>query len=631
LPCHPDRDVIEAHTADERFEAMGRLSEGLTDLMHLVDRRIGWHRLPVPLGLLGLAEMRKRLRERNLFDTGEPLGLAPPTRDDDGEPPRYLTARTVDGTYNDLDHPLMGSTGTRFGRNIPLESTFPEQPPQLLDPNPRKLSLKLLTREQFIPATTLNILAGAWLQFEVHDWFSHGKNDPLEPWLLDCDDDDPWPERPMRVQRTTRDATSDPTGAQTWVTADSHWWDGSQIYGRDLGFADKARANEDGKLRVDADGMLPADLEEGLDLSDVAGNHWIGLAVLHTLFTLEHNSICDYLRARYPTWPDDRVFDKARLINSALMAKIHTLDWTPAIIAHPTTKIGMRANWWGLVGERVTKRVGRLGKSEAISGIVGSPHDHHGVPYSLTEEFVAVYRMHQLLPDEFTFRSVGNDEMIRELTFPELNALHARDRLGEIAMPNALYSLGIAHPGAIKLHNYPRFLQHFERPDGTLMDLAATDILRIRERGVPRYTRFRELFHMRPVRRFDELTDNPAWAEEMRDAYGGDIDKVDLIIGLYAEPFPKGFGFSDTAFRVFILMASRRLKSDRFFTVDYTPEVYTPEGLEWVRRNDMRSVLLRHFPALEPALAGVENPFAPWRRVRSPRRAAEQAAVRAAS
>jgi hypothetical protein len=28
----------------------------------------------------------------------------------------------------------------------------------------------------------------------------------------------------------------------------------------------------------------------------------------------------------------------------------------------------------------------------------------------------------------------------------------------------------------------------------------------------------------------------------------------------------------------------------------------------------MRSVLLRHFPELEPALRGVANPFAPWRR-----------------
>jgi hypothetical protein len=38
----------------------------------------------------------------------------------------------------------------------------------------------------------------------------------------------------------------------------------------------------------------------------------------------------------------------------------------------------------------------------------------------------------------------------------------------------------------------------------------------------------------------------------------------------------------DTAFRIFLLMASRRLKSDRFFTVDYTPEVYTATGLRWI-------------------------------------------------
>jgi hypothetical protein len=72
---------------------------------------------------------------------------------------------------------------------------------------------------------------------------------------------------------------------------------------------------------------------------------------------------------------------------------------------------------------------------------------------------------------------------------------------------------------------------------------------------------------------------------------------------------------SDPAFRVFILMASRRLKSDRFFTRDYRPEVYTKAGIDWVEDNTMRTLLLRHFPELEPALQGVENPFAPWRQV----------------
>ena len=62
-------------------------------------------------------------------------------------------------------------------------------------------------------------------------------------------------------------------------------------------------------------------------------------------------------------------------------------------------------------------------------------------------------------------------------------------------------------------------------------------------------------------------------------------------------------------------MASRRLKSDRFFTRDYTAETYTQAGLDWIDGASMRDVLLRHFPQLEPALRGVDNAFQPWARV----------------
>jgi hypothetical protein len=147
------------------------------------------------------------------------------------------------------------------------------------------------------------------------------------------------------------------------------------------------------------------------------------------------------------------------------------------------------------------------------------------------------------------------------------------------------------------------------------MDLAATDILRVRERGVPRYNQFRRLLRLKPAGSFEDLTDNPAWQEEIRDVYDNKIERVDLMVGLYGEPLPPGFGFSDTAFRVFILMASRRLKSDRFFTTDYTPDVYTPVGLDWINENSMVSVLLRHYPELGPALEDVDNAFTPWKKV----------------
>jgi hypothetical protein len=182
-------------------------------------------------------------------------------------------------------------------------------------------------------------------------------------------------------------------------------------------------------------------------------------------------------------------------------------------------------------------------------------------------------------------------------------------------IPSLLYSLGVEHPGQITLHNYPRALQRHTRADGELLDLATLDILRDRERGVPRYNDFREEMRMPRVRSFEELTDNPQWAEQIRRVYGNDIDKVDLQVGMYAEPLPPGFGFSDTAFRVFILMASRRLKSDRFFTTDFRPEVYTQTGIDWVTKTKMKDVLLRHYPELAPAMEGLPNAFLPWHRI----------------
>src|SRR5207248_5536331 len=162
---------------------------------------------------------------------------------------------------------------------------------------------------------------------------------------------------------------------------------------------------------------------------------------------------------------------------------------------------------------------------------------------------------------------------------------------------------------------YPRFLQRFERPDGYFMDLAATDIMRSRELGVPRYNQFRKLLHLPPASSFEELAGDPALAEKIRRVYNNDIDRVDLIVGMFAEKRPQGFAFSETAFRIFILMASRRLNSDRFFTRDFTAEVYTPVGMRWLDENGFASVLLRHFPALRPALRGLRNPFAPWQPV----------------
>jgi hypothetical protein len=275
----------------------------------------------------------------------------------------------------------------------------------------------------------------------------------------------------------------------------------------------------------------------------------------------------------------------------------------------------MNVNWSGGLGQNIKDRFGRLGNSEILSGIMGSPQEHHSAGFQLTEEFVSVYRMHPLIRDDWELYRHDSGELVEEKFFDDMQGANTRGFMENYEIPDLIYTLGVLNPGAITLHNYPRALQRHRRIDGELMDLATLDVLRDRERGIPRYNDFREEMRMPRIRSFDELTNNKDWAEQIRQVYNNDIDSVDLQVGMYAEPLPPGFGFSDTAFRVFILMASRRLKSDRFFTTDFTPEVYTQTGIDWVNRTKMKDVILRHYPELEPSLEGMPNAFLPWHRV----------------
>ncbi len=218
-----------------------------------------------------------------------------------------------------------------------------------------------------------------------------------------------------------------------------------------------------------------------------------------------------------------------------------------------------------------------------------------------------MYRMHPLIPDEIVFRSMKDANFRIPKSFDVLQGKNTRSgsQSLNLSVEDQFYSFGREYSGAVTLGNFPRSLLNFEKDNGDKIDLAALDIFRDRERGIPRYNRFRELLRMPKVKSFEEMTglgSDHSTVLKLKELYKNDVDSVDLMVGMYAEKPPKGFGFSDTAFRIFILMASRRLKSDRFFTVDFTPKVYTELGMEWVQNNDMLKVLRRHYPALEPAL-----------------------------
>jgi hypothetical protein len=181
-------------------------------------------------------------------------------------------------------------------------------------------------------------------------------------------------------------------------------------------------------------------------------------------------------------------------------------------------------------------------------------------------------------------------------------------------MADLFYSFGNMNPGQLVLNNYPHTLRELSLPGNPMFDLAAVDILRARERGVPRYNEFRRQLGLKPIRKFEDLTSDPATARELARIYENDIEAIDLLVGTRAETTrPTGYGFGETMFQVFILNASRRLQADRFYTDCYNEDTYTRPGLDWIDVATFKSVLLRHYPELgRTGLANVCNAFEPW-------------------
>lgn len=109
-------------------------------------------------------------------------------------------------------------------------------------------------------------------------------------------------------------------------------------------------------------------------------NWTIGMSFYHNVFAREHNVFVDAFRKkasedpngdtglRNPASPnaviaykdvtDDELFEVTRLVVSAMIAKIHTIEWTTQLLYNEPLYLGMNANWGGLFKE--DSRLGKL-------------------------------------------------------------------------------------------------------------------------------------------------------------------------------------------------------------------------------------------------------------------------------
>jgi heme peroxidase len=649
-------------------------------------------------------------------------------------------------------------------------------------------------------ASFFNVLAAFWIQFMTHDWFSHldeGHNQPswmpvgcqkrlvgnverslteMEIQHLGCRPGD-------RIDPADIAEASTPStfthGGETYlarapktmrnnVTA---WWDASQMYGYDETSRKRVKRDpkDPAKFLLDAGdsgGYLPVFGAQDSINSEWSGqeatafpDNWsIGLSLYHNIFAREHNAFVDVFRTqpghadsglRNPANPDqviryqdvkaDELFEIARLVVSAEIAKIHTTEWTTQLLYDEALYRGMNANWHGLfqedsdVSDALKEVVRRLDDSDnprksnglyaafaggpGIFGLGNEVHEdqswlswlfdkhediwslanpdhvnggvkHFGSPFNFPEEFITVYRLHPLVPDMIEYREWNRAPNAIKAYVPVVETFRgkATEAIRQKGLANWALSMGRQRLGLLTLQNHPQFLQNLTmsrlQSNTKQIDVAALDLIRDRERGIPRFNEFRRQYGLKQLTGFDDFVDQrlpkdaPARREQerlvalLREVYGqhrchaskiitnaqvnddqspindclghpdgsliDNIEDLDTVVGWLSEfRRPHGFAISETQFLVFVLNASRRLFSDRFFTSSFRKEFYTHFGVNWVNNNGpdaqmeeapsnhhfgpvspMKRVLLRTIPELEPELRGVVNVFDPWARDR---------------
>lgn len=628
-----------------------------------------WSKKGTVGGLLVLKHIRENLLENNLHDAHINYSGYGKVSCADEKMTRF---RSADGTCTDLNHPYVGAANTAFGRNVPPEFIDHDAADKLRTPDPGLVSKEFFTRSEFKPVPFLNMLAASWIQFMNHDWINHGKNAEKKPMTFTNSQG-----KTEVVERTNDNPFDESMYKKSFgkvgINTITHWWDGSQVYGSTQDEQNAVRSFSNGKMRtviINGKELLPAvanlDVHNnkqgnGHEITGFRDNWWVGLSMLHTLFVKEHNYIADMLYKKHVkfdaktgvyTWKngkevlkltaaelDQHIFGTARLINTAIMAKIHTVEWTPAILANDTLKKGMYSNWYGLANpqswSRHLKKLPFLKKTDwginssyVVGGIVGQKRNDHGVPFNMSEEFVSVYRLHSLLPEALEIKKLSAKSDVKTVTMADTRNEKSYPMMQEYDLKDLYYSFGTQHPGQLVLNNYPKFMQELKIPGLGNMDLGMIDVLRDRERGTPRYNQFRRAIGLKPIARYTDFFDMSKGLDarqkevlaKFNKIYGKDdsgednVEDIDLLVGTLAEEIrPKNFGFGETMFQIFILMASRRLMADRFYTDNYTAEYYTETGLKWIDHEGwMHRVITRHMPELAPHVKGLESAFNPW-------------------
>lgn len=393
-----------------------------------------------------------------------------------------------------------------------------------------------------------------WGQFLDHDIVETPGTSPEEVFDIEVPLGDPWFDPNATGVETiplTRSGYYVLSGVRQQVNAITALIDASNVYGSDeVRQAALRTLDGTGRLRTSTGDMLPfntgglANAPSPSSIfflaGDVRANEQVALTALHTLFVREHNVWADIVHSVLPALTGDQVYELARVVVGAEMQAITYREFLPI-----------------LLGDRALPdyRGYRPGTNPGISNTFAT----------------AAYRVGHTMLSSQLLRLEANGQSHALGALPLADAFFDPQVLLATGVDPLLRGLALQRAQAIDpyvIDDVRNFL--FGQPGSGGFDLAALNVQRGRDHGLPSYNDIRDETGQQRAQQFSDISHDSQVVARLSQAYAS-VNDVDAWVGLLAES-PARHALVGRSLRSILADQFTRLRDgDRFWYEAYLP------------------------------------------------------------
>ncbi|MCH9806533.1 MAG: peroxidase [Alphaproteobacteria bacterium] len=487
-------------------------------------------------------------------------------------------ARESDGTGNNLLNDEQGSAGQQL-----IRITYADYEDGVGTPEDRGNAREISNAMADIPDGTPNSFGSSQMfiffgQFIDHDIDIVGEDHAAGEMITVVPDGDPsFPDGAHLTLGRSAVAPGTGTGGtpREHVNNITSYLDASNVYGSSQATTDVLRdgaymiTNSHGGAATvgdieavhghgSANGLFLGNPATAHVLGDIRSDENIALTSIHEIWMKEHNFQVDRLKDMNLGLSDEELFQTARMIVEAEYQKVVYDEWLPELIGH------------------------------ALPGYTGyNPH----VDASISNEFAgAAFRFgHTMLPTDFERLTEDGSTTQHLGLFDTFFQPHKLDQAGGVsALVRGLAADATSEFDAKIIDDVRNLLFG---PD-SFRDLATLNIMRGRDQGVPTLNEVRVDLGFDAYTSFDDLTSDAALAAALSQAYGGDINKVDLWVGILAEDKVDGTQVGETLQYILVDQFARLRDGDRFYYENRLAD--TPDLLAEIQSSSFSEIIARN-------------------------------------